>query len=251
MFSLYAEVRNGIRRGKRLIRWLLGRDLLVRAQVDVATEQYGSDYGGWTIVSQTLSENSTIYSFGVGDDISFDLGLIDRYGVNVHAFDPTPRSIQWIERQSLPRQFVFHSYGIADYDGTAVFHPPARESYVSYTFLSDSPSKQTGIRAPVRRLSSIMSDLGDDHLDVLKMDIEGAEYDVLDDLVESSTHPDQLLVEFHHRFSSIDLHRTKRAIEDLHRAGYRIFHVAPSGEEVCFVHGSLLSNESSSGDTAR
>ncbi|GIS18490.1 MAG: hypothetical protein CM15mP120_04060 [Pseudomonadota bacterium] len=43
-----------------------------------------------------------------------------------------------------------------------------------------------------------MRDLGHDHLDVLKMDIEGAEYAVLDDMLQSNILPDQLLVEFHH-----------------------------------------------------
>ena len=44
----------------------------------------------------------------------------------------------------------------------------------------------------------MMRDLGHDHLDVLKMDIEGAEYAVLDDMLQSDILPDQLLVEFHH-----------------------------------------------------
>ena len=29
-----------------------------------------------------------VYSFGVGQDISWDLAMIERFGVTVHAFDP-------------------------------------------------------------------------------------------------------------------------------------------------------------------
>jgi hypothetical protein len=42
----------------------------------------------------------------------------------------------------------------------------------------------------------------------MKMDIEGAEYEVLDGLLSSPIKPTQLLVEFHHRFPGIGLEKT-------------------------------------------
>src|SRR5665213_4282517 len=60
----------------------------------------GSSYGGWAIpLSASLGPLSTVYSFGVGLDISFDLALIETVGCTVHGFDPTPLSAEWIERQ--------------------------------------------------------------------------------------------------------------------------------------------------------
>jgi len=44
----------------------------------------------------------------------------------------------------------------------------------------------------------------------------------------------QLLVEFHHRWPQIGIEKTKRAIQALNAAGYRIFSVSPSGEEYSF-----------------
>jgi len=35
------------------------------------------------------------------------------------------------------------------------------------------------------------------------MDIEGAEYEVIDDLIASGIRPKQILVEFHHRFKNV------------------------------------------------
>ena len=53
----------------------------------------GTDYGGWIIPGTLLNASSICYAVGCGQDVSFDLGLIQRYGCDVHAFDPTPRGI--------------------------------------------------------------------------------------------------------------------------------------------------------------
>ena len=51
-----------------------------------------------------------IYSFGIGEDISFDTELIGLYSCIVHGFDPTPRSINWIHFNTTPNKFIFHDY---------------------------------------------------------------------------------------------------------------------------------------------
>src|SRR5512140_3346052 len=113
-----------LRSFKRRIQSLLGRDVYSTVQVKCPTLHLGTVYGGWTVCPDLLHRESIIYSFGVGEDISFDLGIIQRFGATVHAFDPTPRSIEWVKRQQLPPQFILHPYGIASYDGEATFHPP-------------------------------------------------------------------------------------------------------------------------------
>jgi len=219
---------------RRAPRILLGQDFLQRRQVAVPTEDYGSDYGGWTLCPDGLTSDSVVYSFGVGEDISFDLGLIDRFGVRVHAFDPTPRSRAWIERQVLPERFTFHDIGVAAFEGTATFHAPADPAHVSFSMVS-LPGTGSVVEAPVYRLATLLDRLRHDHVDLLKMDIEGAEYEVLDDLVASGLDVRQILVEFHHRFERSGVRRTKAAIQRLNEHGYRIFHVSPRGEEFSFI----------------
>jgi len=79
-----------------------------------------------------------------------------------------------------------------------------------------------------------MERLGHNHIDVLKMDIEGAEYGVIADLLSCNIRVDQLLVEFHHRWPEVGVQKTKQAIRELNRAGYRIFHISQTGEEYSF-----------------
>jgi hypothetical protein len=43
-----------------------------------------------------------IYSCGVGEDISFDMAVMNDYDCEIFAFDPTPKSMDWIKMQSIP-----------------------------------------------------------------------------------------------------------------------------------------------------
>jgi hypothetical protein len=67
------------------------------------------------------------------------------------------------------------------------------------------------------------------------MDIEGAEYEVIKNIIDNNIQINQLLIEFHHRFPGIGIKRTKEAIKILNTGGYKIFDVSPSGEEFSFI----------------
>ena len=58
-------------------------------------EKLGTNYGGWYIPKNiTLNADSIVYSGGVGEDISFDLLLSDKYDCNIVLIDPTKKAIQ-------------------------------------------------------------------------------------------------------------------------------------------------------------
>jgi hypothetical protein len=80
-----------------------------------------------------------------------------------------------------------------------------------------------------------MREFGHTRLDVLKMDIEGAEYDVITDILATGIEVGQLLIEFHHRFAGVGIERTRQAITALNAAGYRIFFTSESGEEYSLI----------------
>jgi FkbM family methyltransferase len=218
---------------KRVVRALGGRDLWQRPQIKCKEVWLGNDRARWCVCPDDLSASSVVYSFGVGEDISFDLELIRRFQVQLHAFDPTPRCIEWLRTQRLPEGFVFHDYGLAHFDGYCKFLPPENPAHISHTLVQRS-SPWPAIELPVRRLNTIMRSLGHNHVNLLKMDIEGAEYEVLSDVLSAGINVDQLLVEFHHRWPEIGVSKTKKAIRELNEAGYRIFDVSPAGDEYGF-----------------
>jgi FkbM family methyltransferase len=194
------------------------------------TAFYGSSYGGWSVYPKALNSQSIVYSFGVGEDISFDLDLMRHHNCPVYAFDPTPRSIAWVKTQSLPPEFHLQEYGIATYDGTADFFAPENPSHISHTMLQ---KEGAAITVPVKRLKTIMAELEHSHLDLLKMDIEGAEYAVLKDIRDIPIK--QLLVEFHHRWDGIGFEKTLSAVRLLKNHGFQVFAMSPRLEEFSFI----------------
>ncbi len=131
--GLVETLNRALRKVRRLARQLLGKDPRYRIQIDCRREFHGSEYGGWVICPDKISRQSLVYSFGIGEDTSFDLSLIDKYGVVTFAFDPTPRSIRWVRSQKLPKEYHFFDYGIPDDDGAARFYPPENPKHVSHT----------------------------------------------------------------------------------------------------------------------
>lgn len=220
---------------KKFARAAAGQELWQTQQLRVDCLTLGGEHADWTILRSPLPPGSVVYSMGVGEDVSFDLELIGRFGVTVHAFDPTPRSIEWVRRQALPAEFVFHPFGVGTVDGMGQFAPPRNPQHVSHSLVHRDTPWPT-IEVPIHRLTTITRMLCHQQIDLLKMDIEGTEYDVIDDLVNSEIWVGQLLVEFHHRWQEVGLGRTRQAIRQLNAAGYRIFYVSASGGEYSFLN---------------
>ena len=165
--------------------------------------------------------------------------MIERYGAQVHAFDPTPSSIDMLAKVHLPDRFYFYPWAITAQDGTLKFYPRVRKdgslSKVMYTMIAEAANIKKAIEVPAFSLSSVTTKLGHTHIDLMKMDIEGAEYEVLEGLIASPIKPQQLLVEFHHRFPNISLDSTADMIKHLRQVGYKIFAVSETGREVSFI----------------
>jgi FkbM family methyltransferase len=225
---------------KRFARRLAGRDLGFYPSIRVASEFLGSEYGGWAVCTRFLNADSVIYSVGIGEDVSFDLALIQKLRCDVHAFDPTPKSLAWLAKQNLPSQLHIYPLGLADFDGKSYFAPPKNENHVSHTLIQASVETKA-IEVEMRTLTSLMQELGHQTLDLLKMDIEGAEYDVIRFICHEAIPIKQILVEFHHGiYPNLALKHTKQAIESLLEKGYKIFAISPTGREYHFIAPHLL-----------
>ena len=222
----------------RLKRFADGRSQRRWSKTDISVEYevLGSDYGGWPVAVSDVGAGTTVFSFGAGTDISFDLAAIERFGCNVWVFDPTPKSVAWINGLNLPEQLMFHPIGIDQADGEVQLYSPPDPEHVSFA-INPAPSAegQFSITANVMRLESIVSHLACALPDILKLDVEGFEYRVIADVLSGPIRPAQLLVEFHHGKYGFDISDTARSVASLKNAGYRIFHVSQSGREYGFI----------------
>lgn len=213
-------------------RWQLRRRGIVQ-HLQIEAFSAGDRSGVWVVDPTLLTRDSVVYSFGVGDNLAWELAMIQRFGLTVHAFDPTPASIAWVERQSLPPTLVFHPSGLAAHDGNMGFAPRRPGSRINYRPIAEAGVAV--IECPVARLATFMQDLDHECIDVLKMDIEGGEYAVLNDLLSKRVKVRQLLVEFHHHFPGIGIEATASAVRSLQDAGYRIFHISERALEFSFL----------------
>jgi FkbM family methyltransferase len=205
--------------------------------VNTAFELIGSAYGGWAIDVTKIGPTSTVYAVGVGEDITFDVGLIDRTGCEVHSFDPTPIAVEYMSAQALPTRLHFHPIGLGAADESAQFQIPPVPGWHSYSLAAEQGAVQRGtITCEIRRLSSLMRQLGHVHIDALKMDIEGFEYPVIAEIIASGIRPTQLLVEFHHGFYSHTSAQTKCAVDALLHVGYSLYWVSDVGREYGFLY---------------
>lgn len=222
---------------KLFLKRVSGRELWLRPELHFETRKSDS----WIYIPELLDEDSIVYSLGVGDLINFDLDLIDRHGVTVHAFDPTPFAADWVRGQALPEKFVFHPWAASGSDGLLRLYrrvnQRGRRSSVMWTADNAAGDASDFIDAPAHTVHTIMHKLGHDRVDLLKMDVEGAEYDILAGLGDAKQLPRQVLVEYHHRFAGIGRQRTADSVAALRQLGYRIFAVSETGREVSFVLG--------------
>ena len=225
--SIFTKTKQRFRR-KRLF------DLgIIPKEIDTA-KLYGGNHG-WVVDYSKLNSNSVVYSVGVGSNIDFDLALIEELKLAVYAFDPTPRSIEWIKKQSLSKSFKFIPVGLGSNEGEMEFFPPRKESSTHFSPIDryDNLGVET-IKAPVKTLKSLAQEFGHQTIDLLKMDIEGAEYDVIDNLEEQGVEINQILIEFHHMYKGISLDDTKNAIDKLRKLGFELFHISQRTYEFSF-----------------
>lgn len=206
------------------------------------------DNGGYFIHPQFLPSDPVIYCGGLGHQIEFELALIATIPCKVYGFDPTPESARFLRRVR-PNNFVFANVALTGSD-SAVFAKLNKEPsafYRSVTIETAAPRNSSGPRMEFkgRRIPTIMNYYGHDRVDLLKIDIEGAEYDVIEDLLSSNILPSQITLEWHPgqilpNGTQVGTNGTNALMSRMHEAGYRRTFVGARLTEMTFVNLSVM-----------
>jgi FkbM family methyltransferase len=223
------------------------RSALTAAQLGLFTEYVGTaantsrvlvlgaGYGAWVIPQHVLSSASVCYCVGCGEDISFDLALIERFGCQVFGFDPTPRSIAFVTGATRDiANYHFFEIAVWDKTGTTEFFAPRDPNHVSHS-ITNLQGTTERITVPTKRLAEILRENGHARLSLLKLDVEGAEPVVLKTMLDDNLDVSVLLVEFDSltRPSLHDLLELRSVIRRLREARYELFWI--DGRNVTFV----------------
>jgi FkbM family methyltransferase len=211
----------------------------------------GSQPHGYWVPAEFLNENSVCYCVGAGDDISFDTELKRLYNSKIYIFDPTPASkkhftdLKEISRknQAMPalsqdstfrykvnarqlEEMHFIEKGVWSEKTVLKFYDPGVDYYVSHSVYLFKNSENF-IELPVDSIKNFMKEFGHHSIDLLKLEIEGAEYEVIDSIVKDEVDVKILMVEFdevYHTKGVGHFFRIKKASKQLMDAGYVLVH---------------------------
>jgi FkbM family methyltransferase len=171
----------------------------------------------WYVLTGNL-RNAVIYSGGVGKDITFEMELYREFNAQIFLFDPSPTGIQTIKSLNLPSNISYYPVGLAGEDGELAFASPLKPEEGSFRI------GDTGVKFKCRKISTLLRENQHSSVELLKIDIEGFEYEVIEDIVDSRVDIRQIAVEFHDFYPNIRREKTLRAIELLKENGYILYH---------------------------
>lgn len=229
-----------VRELRVLAKRLIGIEPKVRETLRPTLEYHGTAEAGWKILARSLKPNSVIVDVGVGEDLSFSTSISRTYGCLVSAFDPTPRAIRYVSSLDNDRIRLFE-LGLGSAAGRHTFYLPNNSAHVSGSLHQQSHLGREAIDVDIVTIDQLFSTIGCARIDVLKLDIEGSEYDVIESEAfrDHAGRIDQLCVEFHHRWEGRGRHLTNRAVATLRECGLECaWYSRSTNEEFTFVRPS-------------
>ncbi len=186
----------------------------------------GSTYGGKTVATSLLNENSTVITAGAGEDISFEIELAVRSQCRMYILDPTPSAVRHFEEISRrgnaenlfnyahgPRQHIdsyetrklkfakikFIAKALWKSDDELKFYPPLsdqRDGSYSISSLQNNYRKNIDFMVVASTTIPILvKDEKIHQVDLLKLDIEGAALEVLEETFSNNIFPTQINLE--------------------------------------------------------
>lgn len=209
-----AKISNALRR-----RWFEDRLGRLEPAEHAGMQELGTAYGGWQLPAEDLRDRWTAYCIGAGGDISTDLILRERWDMTVRCIEPVEAFCEQARAEAGDdRAFTVRQAAVMPTDGPITMtinpHPGARSVSAAGLYLGS-----TDVEVDGRTIPTLMREFGDDHIDLLKLDVEGVEYDIVPTLELRALGVQVFATQLHHNGG---VRRARALIEAVERQGYEL-----------------------------
>ena len=160
--------------------------------VSLDLTRLGTDYGGWFIpenILHAIDKKRVLVSGGLGHDVSFDKILLEN-GFQIIGLDPLAECCDFARKELGDSKSVFViEKGLWTNSGNIDFFPPKNKTHDSWSITNtQSALPQEGTTFKVISLEDLIKEfpsIGNSDFSMLKLDIEGAESEIMKKLFTS------------------------------------------------------------------
>lgn len=142
-------------------------------------------------------------------DVVVDIGahvgtytvLAGKRGASVLAIEPDPESFRLLRINMLLNNVagIAENIALLDKTGHAMLKSSNEQSSANSLILKEDGLSYNDIKVPTDTLENVMKRNGIGHVDILKMDCEGAEYSILDSVSDKTAASiDRMIIEYHY-----------------------------------------------------
>lgn len=177
--------------------------------------------GGYLVSKKSIKSANTLISFGILDDCSFENDFLKIKDIPIFCFDKINYKTYWKKR-------IYNDLGAGLFNLNFQFIKNTFTKYfklnaffkLKNVFVERKLIKENDLNNLIHLNESIKSPI------FLKIDIEGAEYRILEDILKNKEKIETIIIEFH----DVDLHLNK--IEDfIKKLNFKVTHIHANNYE--------------------
>lgn len=193
--------------------------LISRIRQKIRTLAYFKANGNKTLrVNYDLNKNSVVFDVG-GYEGDWANDIFEKYACNIHIFEPVPVFAENIKKRFAGNnKIIVHQFGLSKENS---------EQKMSLDENSSSLYKQTGNEIEIKLVKAdeffLKNNIG--AVDLMKINIEGGEYDLLEGLIESGLVKKikNIQVQFHDFVPNAKqrMKRIQKLLNDTHKITYQ------------------------------
>lgn len=171
---------------------------------------------------------SVIIDVGCGHEAEFSRHLIEKHNLQAFGVDPTLKHIPFLKILEETTKGKFHHLALAvtQKDGFITFNESRQNE--SGSILTEHINIQNdeiiSYNVESVNLRELVRRIGITPIDLIKLDLEGAEYELLNEISNEDINPfKQIFIEFHHHCTNHTTEETMLLVRNICSKGFKVF----------------------------